>query len=161
AAADHLTFGVQPGQTVAGVAINPAVTVRVFDKFGNFANNDNSDQVTLAVASGPGGFTPSSGTRGPVESGAAERSQQAPQTARYYTLGESGSGGITGPASASFTVVPAAGDHLAFSQQPSLTVAGFAINPAVTVQVFDRFGNFATNDSTDQVTLAVASGPGG
>src|SRR5439155_19089491 len=161
ATANHLAFGVQPGTTVAGVAVNPAVTVRVFDQFNNFASNDNTDQVTLSVASGPGGFTAGSTTTASVSAGIATFSNLVLNTAGAYTLGESGTGGITGPASASFTVVPAAADHLAFGVQPGTTVAGVAVSPAVTVRAFDRFGNLATNDNTDHVTLLVATGPGG
>src|SRR4029077_15762505 len=81
-------------------------------------------------------------------------------TAGGYTLSESATGNLTGPDSGSFTINPAAADHLSFSVQPSDATAGNAINPAVKVQVFDRFNNPATNDNSDQVTLSVASGPG-
>src|SRR5207253_2976098 len=140
---------------------SPAVTVQVFDQFGNFASNDNSGQVTLSVASGPGGFTAGSTTTATVTSSSAACRDGILDTAGTYTLGESGTGGITGPNSTSFTVVPAAADHLAFGVQPGTTVAGVAVSPAVTVRAFDRFGNLATNDNTDNVTLLVATGPGG
>ena len=130
AAADHLVFGIQPSGTTAGVAIGPAVTVKVFDQFGNFASNDNSDKVTLAVASGPGGFASGSTTTVTVSGGIATFSNLILDTAGSYTLGESAPGGITGPASASFTVVPAAANHLAFGVPPSVTTAGVAISPA-------------------------------
>src|SRR5207245_2670216 len=108
AAPTHLAFNGQPSLTVAGVAISPAVTVRLFDQFNNLATNDNSDQVTLSVASGPGSFTGSSTTTTSVSAGVATFSNLILNTAGAYTLGESGTGGITGPASSSFTVVPAA-----------------------------------------------------
>src|SRR5438876_923744 len=97
----------QPRTSVAGVAISPAVTVQVFDRFGNFASNDNSGQVTLSVASGPGGFAAGSTTTASVSAGVATFSNLILNTAGAYTLGESGTGGLTGPSSASFTVVPA------------------------------------------------------
>ncbi len=159
AAADHLVFGVPPSDTTAGALINPAVTVQVFDQYGNPATNDNSDQVTLSVASGPGTFANGSTMTVTVSGGVATFSNLMLDTAGSYTQSESGSGGITGPASASFTISPAAADHLAFDIQPSDTTAGALINPAVTVQVFDQYDNLATNDNSDQVTLAVASGP--
>jgi hypothetical protein len=157
---DHLAFGVQPATATAGVAV-PTVTVEVFDAFGNFAYNDNGTQVTLSKASGPGGFAAGSATTATVSSGVATFGNLVLNTAGTYTLGETGTGGISGPASNSFTVVPAAGASLVFLQQPSLTVAGAAISPAVTVKIFDRFGNFASNDNTDQVTLFVSTGPAG
>src|SRR5439155_804956 len=126
-----------------------------------FASNDNSGQVTLSVASGPGGFTAGSTTTASVSAGVATFSNLILNTAGTYTLGESGTGGLTGPASASFTVVPAAANHLAFGVQPGTTVAGVAVRPAVTVPASELFRNLATNDNTDHVTLSVATGPGG
>src|SRR5205085_1798443 len=152
---------VQPSNVVAGAAISPAVVVRVFDQFGNLATNDNSDRVTLTVASGPGGFAGGSTTTVTVSGGVATFSSLVLDTAGTYSLGESGTGGLTGPNSTTFAVVVAAPDHLAFGQQPTTTVAGVAVSPAVTVRVFDQFGNLVTTDNTDQVTLTVASGPGG
>src|SRR5207244_1900567 len=115
ATGNHLVFGVQPSNnTVAGTAINPAVTVRVLDQFNNLVNSDNTDQVTLSVASGPGGFAGSSTTTATVSAGVATFGNLILNTAGAYTLGESGTGGITGPASSSFTVIPAAADHLGF-----------------------------------------------
>ena len=137
------------------------MTIKAFDQFGNFASNDNSDQVTLAVASGPGGFTSGSTTTVTVSGGVATFSNLVLTVAGSYTLGESATGRLTGPNSTSFTVVPAAANHLVFGIQPSGTRAGVALGPGVTVKVFDKFGNFASNDNSDKVTLAVASGPGG
>src|SRR5207248_420138 len=143
AAANHLAFGVPPSTTTAGAAIRPAVTVKVFDQFGNFVNNDSSDKVTLSVASGPGSFASGSTTTVTVSGGVATFSNLVLTTAGSYTLGETATGGLTGPNSASFTVVPATANHLAFGVQPSATTAGATISPAVTVKAFDRFGNFA------------------
>jgi hypothetical protein len=160
AAADHLSFSVQPSNTTAGVAINPAVQVQVLDKFGNLLTADNSDQVTVSVVSGPGGFASGSTTTTTVSGGGATFSNLVLDTAGMYTLGETATGGITGPNSSSFTVNAAAADHLSFSVQPSNTTAGAAINAAVQVKVLDRFGNLLTADNSDQVTVSVASGPG-
>ena len=76
-----------------------------------------------------------------------------------YTLGLSATGGLSGPPSASFTVNPAAADHLAFGVQPSAATAGAAISPAVQVQILDAYGNLLTGDNSDRVTLSVAGGP--
>jgi hypothetical protein len=56
-------------------------------------------------------------------------------------------------------VTPAAADHLAFVQQPTDTVAGAAISPAVTVQVLDRFGNLTTTSAG--VTVSLSGSPSG
>jgi hypothetical protein len=45
--------------------------------------------------------------------------------------------------------------RLAFGVQPSNTVAGQTINPAVTVLVEDQYGHVVTTDDTDRVTLGL------
>ena len=49
---------------------------------------------------------------------------------------------------------------LAFGQQPSTTVAGAAITPAVTVQILDNKNKLVTT-ATHAVTLAISTNPGG
>ncbi len=159
AAANHLAFATQPSNTTAGV-VDPAATVEVLDQYGDLITSDNSDQVTLAVASGPGGFAGGS-TTATVNGGIATFSNLLLDTAGSYTLSESATGGLSGANSNSFTVSAAAADHLAFGTQPSNTTAGSAISPAVTVQVLDKYGNLLTADNSDQVTLSISSGPGG
>jgi hypothetical protein len=51
------------------------------------------------------------------------------------------------------TVDPAAADRFVFTEQPSNTTAGNAMNPAVVVTVLDQFGNTANFNGT--VTLTV------
>lgn len=53
------------------------------------------------------------------------------------------------------TITAAAGDSLAFAQQPTNVTAGDAIAPAIAVQAFDAFGNLATG-FTGNVTLALS-----
>src|SRR6185312_83786 len=53
----QLGFLVQPANTAGATAVGPAVQVAVEDQRGNVVAGDNTDQVTLAVASGPGTFT--------------------------------------------------------------------------------------------------------
>src|SRR5439155_4657506 len=98
-----------------------------------------------------------------------------------YTIVRSASGGITGTFTGladgsdfhaggrtfrikytanAVTLTDVVATSLAFIQQPTLTIAGQVINPAVTVQVLDQFNNLVTSDNTDQVTLRIASGPG-
>ena len=54
-----------------------------------------------------------------------------------YTL-DATDGLLTGATSTTFDITPAAADHLAFVQQPTTTVAGVAIAPAVTVRVIPK-----------------------
>jgi hypothetical protein len=159
--ADHLGFSVPPAGARAGLPVTPAVTVGVYDKYNNLVSGDNSDQVTLTIASGPAGFDSGSTTTATVSGGVATFSNLLFDTVGTYVLGESGTGGLAGFNSNSFPVVPGLPDHLVFSVQPSNTMAGSAISPAVQIKLYDKFGNLATNDSNDQVTMTVASGPGG
>jgi autotransporter-associated beta strand protein len=63
--------------------------------------------------------------------------------------------------SATVTVTPAAADHLVFLQQPTDTVGGQTITPAVLVAVVDQFGNVVSGDNSDTVTLAIGNNPSG
>jgi predicted outer membrane repeat protein len=103
-AADHLAFLVQPGHGVAQIPLYPPIQVEVFDAYGNPLIADNSDQVTLAVASGPGGITAGSTATVTVSSGIATFSNIALTVQGSYTLGETGTGSITGANSNSFTI---------------------------------------------------------
>jgi hypothetical protein len=60
-----------------------------------------------------------------------------------------------------FTITPAAADHLLFLQPPSDTAAGQTISPVVLVAVVDQFGNIETGDNSDTVTLSLGTNPGG
>src|SRR5207237_593251 len=55
-------------------------------------------------------------------------------------------------------VNPGAPDHLVFSQQPTNTVAGQAITPAVVVRIVDQFNNLTS--STANVSLTIGTNPG-
>jgi hypothetical protein len=59
---------------------------------------------------------------------------------------------------AAVTVSPAAASKLAFGQQPTNTVVGTTISPAVTVRVLDAYGNLVSGDDTDVVTVALGAG---
>ncbi len=63
-AATHLAFLHQPTTSPAGSAISPAVTVVELDAFNNVVTTDNSDQVSLALATNPADATLTGG--GPV-----------------------------------------------------------------------------------------------
>jgi hypothetical protein len=104
AAASKLGFVVQPGNTAGGSVINPAVKVAVEDQFGNVLTTDQTDVVTVGVATGPGAFTGSSTTTMMVVNGVATFSNLALTKAGTYTLSESATGGLSGPASSSFNV---------------------------------------------------------
>ena len=78
-------------------------------------------------------------------------------TAGSYTLSVTGTQFPS--TTAAVNVVPGPATTLAFVTQPGNTAVGDGLSN-VTVQVEDKFGNVLTPDSSDMLTLAVASGPG-
>jgi hypothetical protein len=164
-ATDHLAFAQQPANTTAGSAINaglttPGVTVDVLDQNNQLVTTDNSDTVTLTVASGPGGFTNTSTVTATVSGGVATFNNLVLDTAGNYTLGESGSSGLTGSNSNSFTVSPAQASQLVFGQQPTDAQVNATISPAVTVKLEDQYNNVLSGDNTDQVSLGITPNTG-
>ena len=129
----------------------------VEDAFGNVVTSDNSS-VTIAVASGPGGFTGGSTISVAAVNGVATFSNLVLNTAGSYTLSVS-DGGLAGANTGNLTVSPAAASQLVLQQSPTTGTAGQALG-TVQLVVEDAFGNVVTSDSST-VTIAVASGPGG
>jgi hypothetical protein len=104
AAASKLAFSQQPTNVGTGAVITPAVTVWVLDAYGNLVNSDNTDQVTLAIGSNPGGGTLGGTTTVTVGGGIATFSNLTiSQAGNGYTLTAS-STGLTGSTSSSFNV---------------------------------------------------------
>jgi hypothetical protein len=62
------------------------------------------------------------------------------------------------PPSSAFNITAAAANKLAFSVQPTNTLAGASITPALSVQILDEFDNLTT--STASVTVAIGTNPG-
>ncbi len=70
-------------------------------------------------------------------------------------------GGSTDGFVAKVAGIPSPANHLVFTTQPSTTLFGAPITPAVTVAVEDQTGTIQKNDNTDQITLAIGANPGG
>jgi hypothetical protein len=133
---------------------------------------DSTTMVTLAPASGtPSVFTSSDPSATALSSvtrqaagGVVDFSDVSIHTApatpgATYTLTASAAGYTS--ISTSFVITPADAHQLAFAQQPTTTVVGTTMSPAVTVRIEDRYGNLRTGDTT-AVTLGQGSGwPGG
>jgi uncharacterized repeat protein (TIGR01451 family) len=155
--AHHLAFGQQPTNTTAGQSITPAVTVLVEDRSNTLVTSDNTDQVTLAIGTNPGGGTLSGSITITVSGGIATFSNLSVNRSGIgYTVTASASG-LGGATSGSFTISAAAADHLAFLQPPTSTTAGVALSPDVTVQILDAFNNLTSSSATVSVA---ATGPG-
>ena len=155
APADQVVFGQQPTNTTAGVAITPAVTVKVEDAYGNVITTDTST-VTLTLSSGT--FAGGSNTvTAKAVNGVATFSSLTIDAAGNYTLTATDGSLSSSGASNGFTISPAAASKVVFSPGPSNTAAGVAITPAVAVWVEDQYGNVVTSDSST-VTLTLSTG---
>jgi len=160
-AASKLVFGVQPSTTFSGGAITPTVTVLATDAAGNTAPGY-VGAVTVAIGTNPSSGTLSGvATVNAVAGVATFTGLSIDKAGTGYTLTASASG-LSGATSAAFDVTAAGGSatKLAFSVQPSSTVAGASITPAVTVAATDAGG---TTDShyTGAVTIAIGTNPAG
>src|SRR5207253_2500816 len=81
------------------------------------------------------------------------------KTGTGYTLTASATG-FTPVTSTAFDIIPGTATQLAFTVQPSTTVAGAAISPAVQVTALDPAGNLVPG-FTGSVTVTLGNNPGG
>jgi uncharacterized repeat protein (TIGR03803 family) len=101
----RLAFVAQPVNTPTGAPL-PMVTVQLLDQNNNAVTSDNSDTVTLAVASGPGFFAAGSTTTATVVNGMATFSNLTLTNPGQYRLEAFVAGRLTGPYSSVFTIAP-------------------------------------------------------
>ncbi|MFN8529737.1 MAG: SdrD B-like domain-containing protein, partial [Anaerolineae bacterium] len=159
AAPTQLLFVQQPSNTVVNSTISPAVTVQIVDVYGNTVPLG-GQPITLAIGTNPSGGT-LGGTTTQVSDGtglATFNNLSIDQVGVGYTLTASAPG-LTGAPSTAFNITAGAPSQLAFVQQPTNTVAGNTITPAVTVEVRDTFNNVVTGDNSTQITLAIGTNP--
>jgi len=159
AVATQLGFGMQPTTTVADHQIAPAVKVRAFDAFGNLATGF-TENVSVALGSNPAGGTLSGTIPVAAVGGVATFFDLSiNKTGVGYTLTASAAG-FSAITSAAFDITPGTATQLTFIAQPTTTVAGRLITPAVQVLALDRTGN-PVPGFTGTVTLAFGGDPGG
>gem|GEM_PF-1433090 len=133
-----LTVQVQPTQTIAGDAIAPAVTVLALDQFGNPRAGDDID-VALNKGAFAAGSTTTETTAG---NGIATFDDLIINVADTgYVLEFSDTTGLITDDSDAFDVIPADLATLTVQVQPTQTIAGDAIAPAVTVLAEHAFDN--------------------
>jgi uncharacterized repeat protein (TIGR03803 family) len=173
-----LQFVAQPASTPTGNLL-PTVSVELLDYYGDVVTTDNTDSVTLGIASGPGGFTAGSTTTVTAHNGVATFSNLTLIIPGSYTLSELVPQLYTGPNSVAFSVLPLqvlpasftgmpSGFSLQFnaaylvnSLTPVLYGHGFGATapvPSVTLtQTKDSNGNPANNPVEGSLVLNVAS----
>src|SRR5213079_704739 len=154
----QLVFTVQPTNTAAGASITPALQVTAEDALGNtdpaFTGN-----VTVALGANPGSGTLSGTTTVAAVAGVATfPGLGINKVGTGFTL-TANSGSLSGTTSTPFNITAGAATQLSFSVQPSNTVAGAGITPAVQVTALDGQGNTATG-FTSNVTVALGANPG-
>jgi hypothetical protein len=104
AVATQVVFGVQPTNTTAGVAISPAVTVRLLDAFGN--QTTSTAAVTVAIGANPGGGTLTGAATVTAVNGVATFGNLSiNRSGTGYTLAAT-SGTLAGATSAAFDILP-------------------------------------------------------
>jgi hypothetical protein len=141
-----------PASTTAGMALTLTVTAQ--DAFNNTATGYAGSihfTSTDGQASLPGNSTLSNGT------GTFSATLRTAGT-QTVTATDTVSTSLTGT-SGSIAVSAGAPVHLVFGVQPGTAVSGHVLTPSVTVRIVDQFNNLVSTDSTDQVTLGIASGP--
>ncbi len=157
AGATQLVYLQAPTPLVAGQTISPAVQVAVEDPFGNVITSDTST-VTIAIATGPGTFTPESTLAVPAVAGVATFDDLVLDTSGNYSLTAT-DGALASATSNKFAVSTAPASQLVFTRSTTTGTAGQALRPTFRVAVEDPFGNVVTSD-TSTITFTVQSGPG-
>jgi hypothetical protein len=159
--AARLAFGINPGTGMAGLPLSVQPVVTLQDQFGNTVRGA-SETVTLALQNNPGQGTLGGSRTSPINTAtgqAAFTDISVDKAASGYTLTATGIGVSTTPGvvvSAPFDITSGTAARLSFAVQPSNTVAGVVMSPAVVVEVQDTYGNrVSVNDTL--VTLSMDS----
>ena len=150
-----LGFIENPTNTTAGAAMSPAVTVGVEDSYGNVIGTNNST-VTLTLSSGTfeGGSNTTTAT---AMNGVAVQQSEDRRRGQLYVVGDRWKSHGLGSKPELLELTAAGANKLAFRQQPTSAIAGSAINPPVSVNVEDMYGNVVMGDSST-VTLTLNTG---
>ncbi|MFA6473018.1 MAG: ice-binding family protein, partial [Candidatus Latescibacterota bacterium] len=131
--AEKLVFEVQPGNTIAGETITPAVTVKIVDANNNLMTGD-SGNVTLAIAANPGGGSLSGTTTVAASGGVATfNNLSINKTGTGYTLGAS-SPGLSGATSNASNINAGVLHHFAIGSISTSPTAGSSFSVTITAQ---------------------------
>jgi hypothetical protein len=160
AAGSKLVFTTSPQTATAGVN-SGTITVQRQDQFDNPATNGLLT-INLTTTSTGGVFRNTSDTATittlTIANGVSSGSFLSRDTkAGTPTITATDNAGELTLATQQETITAAAASKLSFVHQPSDATAGVAINPAVTLQVQDQFGNSVSGART--VSMDVTSGP--
>jgi len=146
----------QPDGAAAGEALTTQPAFELHDSGGNLASNDNSTEMTAAIASGGGslvGSVTATAVSGVVSfSDLGIRGTIGNRTLSFSALG------FSTVTSEIVTLTPGPPSQLAITTQPSGAAAGQALTTQPVLAVSDIDQNLIDSDNTTQVTAAIASG---
>jgi hypothetical protein len=152
-----LSFITQPGSTVAGASISPAVQLDLRDAQGNLVTTPT--QVTISLGNNPGGATLGGTLTVSTVGGVATfEGLTMDVVGAGYTL-SAAAAGLTAT-STPFDVTPGPATQLAFLVQPTDINENLPFTPDVAVEVRDAFGNRVTGFA-GSVSLQLRSATGG
>ena len=152
--ASKLAFSVEPSNTEYGTVISPSIAVQILDAYDNLTTN--TDSITLALNTNPGGSTLSGTLTQAATSGTATFNDiSLDQVATGYDLIASATG-LSSATSASFDII-ATPTQLAITTEP-VNAEQNAPMSDIIVEVRDANNNLVT-DATNTVTLAFGTDP--
>jgi uncharacterized repeat protein (TIGR03803 family) len=151
----QLIVAQQPTSEAAGGTMSTPISIDVEDQF-NKPLTTSHTPVKVALQSGPA-LAKLAAPAAPPVNGVATFTKLSATKAGTYTL--TASDGTATPLTLNpFTVNPAAASKMLFSTQPTSTTEAAPFS--VAVELFDKFGNVALNDTSD-ITLSLALHPAG
>ncbi|MBD65170.1 MAG: hypothetical protein CME62_08185 [Halobacteriovoraceae bacterium] len=156
----QLVVTTEPTNAYVNEVISPAITVELRDASNNLVTSATED-VTLNFATDPsGGSAIISGTTTvtPINGVAIFNDIQIDTVNNGYEF-EFTASGLSNATSSSFNITNPPAEDLAIVAQPTNTVAGENISPAITVEILDALGNRDTSAS-DTITLAFNNNAG-
>jgi hypothetical protein len=154
----EIVFSVEPSNAAEGVAINPAIQVRVQSTDGKLMPV-NGGIITLSIGNNPSSGT-LSGTlsKETVEGVATFDDLSIDLTGTGYTLAASAQD-VLSVTSAAFNITPSGASQLEFLVQPSENTSFQKLNPSIQVRVLDSAGNLV-EDANNSITLSFGTNPG-
>lgn len=161
AAADHLTYLVQPSNATALSSITPQVELAVRDQFDNTVTGYVGN-VTMSINTAPGTGVLSGTLQKAVASGVATfNNLSIDQAGLGYQLDATAAPALAGSSvqtSDAFDITVSTSNHLVFTAQPATTTAGATIS-TVTLEARDA-ANSLLSGFNGPVTVAITGGTG-
>jgi hypothetical protein len=152
--AAQLIFVTPPGNDIAGSAVTPSVEIGFADQYENPVTTA-TGTITVQLEDNPSDGTLAGTTTVATISGIATFTDLTINRAGVgYTL-EAFATGVPSVVSPPFSVDTGLATQLQFLDNPSASIAGSAIAPAVRVAIEDADGN--TLNATDAITIAIGS----